>query len=483
MKKIKLIGLYATLLLAVTACKKDLDINRDPYLPSAATPKLLLPSGITYSAAKIGGDVQLIGSFWSQHYTQNNTSNQYKLIDQYAIGVPDYNTVWTNLFMGMKDLQLTMDLAKESGAWDYYIAASVMQAFDYHILTDLYSQVPYTESLKGSDNATPKFDDGKAVNAKLIAQLDEAISKKAAAVALSSVGAEDFVFKGDMNQWVKFAKTLKLKLYMRDFTANQAAIQALLTEGDLLSDKDAKMTGFSDTENKSNPLYEYDRRKLNTFVNIKASNTLLSYLKANNDTRISDFFETNVNGDYVGIDQGNFTLTGPLANATSRARLAASDAVYFASAAESKFLQAEAYARLGNPGAAETNYNAGVTLSFARWGKVATPYIAVGGAYAFQNTSLDAMIKSIITQKWVAATRTQAWDAFFDQNRTGYPKISAVAAGTPTYVPGEYTVSVNSGLVAGEIPRRLLFPKISIDNNPNAPTPVAINTKMWWHKN
>ncbi|MET3113039.1 hypothetical protein AAKU52_000760 [Pedobacter sp. CG_S7] len=482
MKRIQLIGLYATLLLSVTACKKDLDINRDPYLPSTATPKLLLPSGIAYSAAKIGGDLQVLGAFWSQHYTQNNTSNQYKNIDQYAVGVPDYNTIWTNLFMGMKDLSLTMEMAKESEAWDYYLSASVLQAFDFHILNDLYSQVPYSEALKGDLNSTPKFEESKALNVKLLAQLDEAISKGPAAKALSNVGAEDFIFQGDMDQWIKFAKTLKLKILMRDFVANQAAIQALLTQNDFLSNKDAKMTGFSDVENKSNPLYEYDRRKLNTFFNIKASNTLLTFLKVNNDTRIPNFFETNVKDLYVGIDQGNFTLTGPLANATSRATLAATDPVYFASAAESKFLQAEAYARLGNTNSAKTNYDAGVTLAFERWGKTAEPFIAIGGPYAFQNGSLDAMIKSIITQKWVAATRTQAWDSFFDQNRTGYPKISAVTADNSAYVPGEYTVSVNSGLIAGEIPRRLLFPKISADNNPNTPKPVSINTKMWWHK-
>jgi hypothetical protein len=483
MKKLKLIGLYATILLTVTACKKDLDINRDPYLPSEASVKLLLPSGIAYSAAKIGGDVQTLGAFWSQHYTQNNTSSQYRTVDQYVVGVPDYNSIWTNLFMGIKDLDLTMELAQESGAWDYYLAASVMQAFDFHILNDLYSQVPYTESLQGDKNTTPKFEDGKAVNIKLIAQLDEAISKKAAAKALSNVGTEDFIFKGDMDQWVKFAKTLKLKLLMRDFATNQTAIEALLAEGDLLSTKDAKMTGFSDVENKSNPLYEYDRRKLNTFFNIKASNTLLSFLKAKNDPRISDFFETNVDGLYVGLNQGNFTLSGPLANATSRAKLAAEDAVYFASAAESKFLQAEAYARLNNITLATSNYNEGVTLAFARWGKDATPFIAATGAYVFKSTSLDAMIESIITQKWLAATRTQAWDSFFDQNRTGYPKISPVPADNSAYIPGQYTTSVNTSLVAGEIPRRLLFPKISIDNNPNTPKPVAINTKMWWHKN
>ena len=162
--------------------------------------------------------------------------------------------------------------------------------------------------------------------------------------------------------------------------------------------------------------------------------------------------------------------------------LAATDPVYFASAAESKFLQAEAYARLGDVALAKTNYDAGVTLAFQRWGKSAATFIAAGGPYAFQSATLEAMIKSIITQKWLAATRTQAWDSFFDQNRTGYPVISAVSADNSAYVPGEYTISVNSSLVAGQLPRRLLFPKISADNNPNTPKPVSINTKMWWHK-
>ena len=212
MKKIKIIGLYATLLFSVVACKKDLDINRNPYLPSEATPKLLLPSGIAYSASRIGGDIQLIGSIWSQHYTQNNTSNQYRSLDQYTVGIADYNPIWTNLYGGaLKDLDLAKNMAKTAGQWNYYLPASIMQVFDYHVLVDLYSQIPYTEGLQGDANTAPKWEEGKAVNTKLIAQLDDAISKSADAIALPPIGTEDFLFQGDMTQWVKFAKTLKLK--------------------------------------------------------------------------------------------------------------------------------------------------------------------------------------------------------------------------------------------------------------------------------
>lgn len=483
MRKIKLLGLVLTVIVSVTSCKKALDVNADPTYPVDASPKLLLPSGIAYSASKIGGDLELIGSFWSQHYAQNNTSSQYRTLEQYAVGVADYNAVWTYIYGGgLKDLSLVMEQAKASGQWNYYMAASIMSAFDYHILVDFYGQIPYSEGLKGETNTQPKWEDGKVVNGKLIAQLDEAISKTAEAKALPKMNGEDFLFTGDIDQWVKFAKTLKLKILMRDFTANQAAIQQLLVEGDLLSTLDAKMSNFTDAENKSNPLYESDRRKLNTFVNIKASKTLLSFLTANGDPRLSSFYEPTVSGTYVGIAQGNY-LTGstPLANATSRAVLAPTDAVYFMSAAESKFLQAEAWARLGDAVKAKTNYDAAVTLAFNRWSQNAAPFIAAGGKYEFKSGSLDQMLESILTQKWVAATRCQAWDSFFDQNRTGYPKISPVGATDPAYVPGQYTTSVNTTLVAGEFPRRLLYPKRSADYNPNTPAAVSINTKMWWH--
>lgn len=479
-------------LVSVVGCKSDLDINRDPYLPVEATPKLLLPTGIAYSASKIGGDIQNIGSFWSQHATQNNTSSQYKTLDQYSVGVADYNSIWTSVFGGgLKDLAMTMEMSKASGAWNYYIAASIMSVFDYHVLVDLYGKLPYTEGLLGDKNKAPQWEDGKVVNAKLIIQLDEAIAKGPEAIALPRIGDEDFLFQGDMTQWIKFAKTLKLKILMRDFAANQTAIQALLTEGDLLATFDAKMTGFADLESKSNPLYEYDRRKLNTFFNIKASNTLLNFLKENNDTRIPVFFEeaivpapegAPIVKDYLGLDQGNFTITGLLTNNTSRTRLAPTDAVYFTSAAESKFLQAEAWARLGDAGKAKTAYNEAVTLAFARWGQEAKSFINAGGAYEFKGGTTEQMVKAIITQKWVAAVRCQAWDSFFDQNRTGYPVVSTVGSASPAYVKGEYTISVNSSLGGTELPRRLLYPKISADFNPNTPKAVAINTKMWWHK-
>lgn len=495
MRKYKLLALVF-LLLTFTACEKTLDINEDPNFVSDADSKLLLPSGIMFSASRIGGDYSLVGSLWSQHYAQNNNSSQYRTYDQYTVNITDFNTAWNNMWAGgLKDLRLVRDQSTENGLWNYYVAATVMSAFDYHILNDLYGAVPINEGLDIDNNPAPAFVESKEANGVIIGLLDDAISKATDAAALPAMGAEDFVFHGDIANWVRFAKSLKLKILMRDFAANQAAIQALLTD-DLLT-VNAAVTAFEDAENKSNPFYEQDRRKLNTAGNLRASNTLLTYLQANGDPRDTIFFEPTGASltdesypTFVGIEQGNFTQNAVGNELHSRAVIDPTDPVFFMTAAEVAFLRAEAYARLGNPALAKTNYDAAVTLAFQRWSEDerapanfdAAPFIAPGGAYEFLAGTTEQMIEQIIMQKWVAATRTQAWDSFFDQNRTGYPRISPVATDHPAYVPGQYTISVNSVLEAGQIPRRLLFPKSSSDFNPNTPDVVPVTTKMWWHK-
>ena len=367
-----------------------------------------------------------------------------------------------------------------------------MIAFNYHVLVDFYGTIPFSQAIS-EEFPQPKYDDGKEINTGIIALLDAAIAKKADATAVgqASLKEKDFVFSGDITKWIQFAKTLKLKVLMRDFEANKSAIQTLLNENDFLT-SDAKMNGFTDKENNSNPLYESDRRKLNTKNNIKASATLITFLKAYNDPRIEDFFERGIVGnEFVGLPQGGYSLAAATIdpNSTSRAKLDATDPVYFQSVVESDFLQAECYARLGDKVKAKTFYNAGVTAAFKRWFHDASTFIAPEGVYAFDDTNLDSMLKSILTQKWVASTRCQAWDSFFDINRTGYPNMGSQytvldtdwTTSNPEYIVGELTPNVGSVLGTG-YPKRLLIPKASSDYNANAPAVIKITEKMWWQK-
>jgi hypothetical protein len=501
-----------------SACTNYLDINKDPNYPATASTPLLFTSGTTWSASILGADVQLTGALWAQQYAQNNTSQQYTTIDQYNLSNSStyFTRYWSSIYAGaLPDLKRAISQAETEGAWNYWLAAKVMTAFDYNMLVSLYEKIPFSQALQGDANLTPVFDDPKAVDAGIIAILDAAIAKSADAAKLDVMASKDMLFAGDITKWVKFAKTLKLKILMRDFTTNQAAIQALVTEGDLLA-TDAKMTQFVDAENKSNPLYENDRRKLNTTSNIRISETLVAYLKNSNDPRLAAFCEpatqyikpgataakdslktvpASLAPYYRGVDQGSYgdsrlsSTVFPQA-CSSRAILAATDPVYFVSAVESSFLQAEAWARLGNIANAKAAYDTAVKGAFSRWGFNGATFVAAGGAYEFKSTDLNAMLTSILMQKWVSSTRTDAWNAFFDICRTGIPALGTqtvtdltrIANLNPSYVIGTLAPSIGSVLVPGHFPYRFLLPKTSSDYNPNTPAVIPLDTKMWWHK-
>jgi len=503
MRKLYLFGIVL-LSMMISSC--DLDINKDPNYPSEVEADKFFSSGLIWTSSVIGGDLELLGGMWAQHYAQHAGSNQYTGIDSYNLpNNSSYITrAWGSLYAGsLPDFQIAMQKAEAKGDWHYWMASKIMTAYNYHLLVDAYGNIPFTESLDFEKFKNPKFDDAKAVNAGIIVMLDEALAKKEEAAAKSpGMGSSDIVFNGDIDLWTKFAKSLKLKILMRDpaFATNKAAIQALLTENDLL-DSDCKIAIFADKENNSNPLYENDRRKLNTQNNIRSSSTLALFLFKNSDPRAGVFMDKAVTpdpvyGDYVGMPQGGYTLGAAYGNKTSRALLAATDPVYFMSFAEISFLKAEANVLLNNTADAKTNYDKGVTAAFDRCkgakdkdGKDVFPsvfdvstFIGAGKVYEFNQTSTTTMLESIWRQKWVAAVRCQAWEAFNDVNRTGYPKIGTVNSQDPLYVIGNLAPSINSVLGGVEIPRRLIYPKTSSDYNTNTPIALPINTKLWWHK-
>lgn len=502
MRKLYLFGIV---LLSMMFSSCELDINRDPNYPTEVEADKYFTSGQMWAASVVGGDLQLLGGIWAQQYAQHAGSNQYTGIDSYNL--PNNSTYmtrsWGALYAGaLPDFQLAMQKAEVKGDWHYWMASKIMTAYCFHILVDAWGDIPFTEALDFDKYPQPKFDDAKTVNAGIIALLDEALAKRTDAAGKSSMGDNDFVFGGDIANWAKFAKSLKLKILMRDpaFAANSAAIQALLTENDLL-DTDAKITVYEDKENNSNPLYENDRRKLNTPNNIRASSTLSRFLFANGDPRAGAFMEEAftpdpVYGAYVGMPQGGYTLGAAYGNLTSRAVLDATDPVYFMSRAEVLFLKAEAYVLLNNPGAAKTNYDLAVTDAFERWRGFkdadnqdvypadfnVSNFIGAGKPYEFNQTSATTMLQSIWRQKWVAGVRAQAWESFLEVNRTGYPPVVAGTSLDPGYVVGNFSPSINSVLGGTEIPRRLIYPKTSSDYNPNTPAVIPIQTKLWWHK-
>lgn len=98
MKKIFLILTATTLFLSCS--DEKFDINRDPdnLSPNGVALSTQLPAGIVGLVGAQGSYYALIGGFWSQYWTQGNSSNQYKEIDDYSVGTADYINGWTAMY-------------------------------------------------------------------------------------------------------------------------------------------------------------------------------------------------------------------------------------------------------------------------------------------------------------------------------------------------------------------------------------------------
>jgi len=465
----------ASLALVATGCQKWLDINTNPNYVSEADMKLLLPSAQLNMAAKVGYDLSLYGYFWSQYVVQCSTTNQYYTIMTNDVTNSTFVGPWSYFYSRvLPTLHEVIEKAEEAeNASNFTLEAKATLAYSLYLLTSLYDEVAYTEGYV-TPSQTPHFDSGKDMQATIVGILEDIRKMDADAVAADEVAnttvSSDMIFKGDTDAWFQFVNTLYLKVLMRDFDANKSKIQSLLAEDNFL-EEDAAFNNFSDAADKSSPLYESDRRQLNTTNNIRCCSDIFNVLDMS-DPRLPYYYDNNPASGVAGTEYG---MVGDPTE-TSRLALGATDPVFFSTVDEALFLQAEAYARLNNADKAQEAYEAAVEAAFGRVAanssitiNAATVAALLAGPYAFEAGSVEKMVEQIINQKWASNVRCMPIESWFDINRTGYP------------TRGE-TITDYHGVLTSGYPVRFIYSKTSADYNPNSPTPVEVNVKMWWHK-
>src|ERR1700689_4268778 len=70
-----------------SGCKKYLNINQNPNFPTYAqgTPAVVFPVAVLATTGKVGGDLAILGGFWSEQITQAALSQQYTDADSYNV--------------------------------------------------------------------------------------------------------------------------------------------------------------------------------------------------------------------------------------------------------------------------------------------------------------------------------------------------------------------------------------------------------------
>jgi len=478
-------------LLVITAigfagCKKYLDTNSNPNLSTTASPDLLLPAVQAAIGHVLGNPLQIYGSFWAQYWTQSPKSSQYRSIDQYASTTTDFDRVWRMMYAdALQDIQEILTMTQGKQSFNQYTAITLlMKAYDMQLATDAFGDVPLTQA--ATPNVTnPSYTTQQQIYDSIFAYVDRAI-------ALIDVNAEvtpasdDLIFQGDMEQWLRFANTFKLRAYLRlsEVAPQKAAagIATLSGPNTIFLETDAQIN-YSTIGGNQNPLFS-EMLGLGRTQNMAASETVTKFMTQNNDPRAAIFFEpytTSTGVDsIIGIKQGSYrtnsrndsiSIPSPFVGANGQNDKSANAPVKFMSAAESYFLQAEAVVRgwLNIGVSAQTLFTNGIIASFTAYNVPGESTYLASAPAAQWPAGIQAQIRAIIIQKWLAMTGNQGFEAFTEWRRTNYPDF--------------FTTSNASTIGAGRMPERLIYPNSEVTRNANFPGIALIYTKVWWDAN
>ena len=234
----------------VMSCGDLLDVNTNPNEASQGNPPQVLTSAEGYMTWIIGERFPQRSNLWCQYWTWG-PGVQLGNSERFLMEPDDNNNVWFRAYANaLPDLAYLNDLGEPL----YGGISKTLQAYLYSTLVDYFGNVPFSEAIQGADAdnpiVSPIFDDGQAVYAGCIALLDAALADyEAVGPASANPGDSDFFFGGDLNQWMKFTSSLKLKLLMHQTEVagvNVAAqVQALIASGTFIESASTPKPGGS----------------------------------------------------------------------------------------------------------------------------------------------------------------------------------------------------------------------------------------------
>lgn len=471
----------------ITSCEEDLNINTNPNTPTGVDKSFVLTAAEGSIATVLGGNLTNLGGFFAQYHTQAPSASQYLDIDQYNVNTDYANRLWSELYAGaLNDLEYVKQESEVEGETGSYLIAVLLQSYTFQVLTDLFGDIPFSEALTGSENINPMPDTGESIYLGIINNIDDALTKYNDNPVASTVGAQDNIYEANMDDWIRFANTLKLKLYMRMSYTSQAdasAVTALIAEDNFIT-SDAYFNVYSSVqeENKNNPFYDVQVDRLGDVNNV-ASNSLFSFYNSNGDPRLDAVYKPTSDNSHRAIDQGDRgSYASEQASAFSRPNVLPDTPVYFITVAESNFLQAEALIRYSGGTGADVKYEQGVINSFLTYGLTeadAQPFISAGGAYEYTSTAnIEDDIRQVMVQKWASLAYVNNIEAFFELTRTGYPEI--VSSGSEDYSIGNLIVSLNSVLPGNQTPKTIFYPDNEVQRNTNLTQKESITVPIWW---
>ena len=238
----KLIYIIPVVIL-LTACKKQLDINTDPNNPTSLAPSKLLPyseknlgESFSFGDGTVGGLTHLLSTYMHQTVVKEDP-------DQYGATGSDFyiSSNWSTFYISsITNLNAIITEGTAKGNLKYVGIAEVLKAYGFSQMVDAYGDVPFTDAgqlLTGVRN--PKFDKGADIYPQLFTLLDKALADLGNSTAANTLtpGTDDVIYGGSIENWTRAANTIKLKLLLQQRLIKDVStdLNALITANNLIN--------------------------------------------------------------------------------------------------------------------------------------------------------------------------------------------------------------------------------------------------------
>jgi hypothetical protein len=443
-------------------CTKDItEFNTNPKTPE------VVPAGMLYANAQkdlvyyLASPSVNVNTFrlWSQHWTQTTyvDESNYELTERNINGEV-YDRLYANVLRDLSEARLILEedeLVTAADAKVQMAMISLLEVYTYHVLVDIFNDVPYSSSNQLIDDLAPSYDDAKTIYLDLGKRLDAIVADLGGSGSTGELGASDLIYNGDATLWVEFAHSLKLKLALRLADVDAGTAQGW-AEGSanksLSSSASNAMLYFESAPPNTNPLWEDLVQSGRTdFV---ASQTLGDAMNETNDPRRAVYFRAlDSLGNIVGNAHGGggaYSLYSQPGDLFEDPGLPATLITYD----EVLFLKAEASARgWAVGGSVQSFYNSAIDESMAAWGVDIDTFLT--------QSTVDYDDQIAAGKTWKEIIGNQKWIAMYDRGLEAYstwrlydaPTMAdAVEAGTPPPFRYNYSVdeySVNEAAVSG----------------------------------
>ena len=460
-------------------------------------------------------------AFWRYQVAQNLFSDLYS--QYFALTAPYFPSdryvmrmdwlqwhwipIYTEAVPQMKTLLTELDPASAEHAM-----TTIWWVYTFHRVTDYYGPIPYFEA--GEPLASVPYDAQDVIYDDFFKKLDASVKVLEGYAGSNAFGSFDLVYGGDVNKWIKFANTLRLRLALRASNADparaKAEAEAAVAGGVMELPADDALMVKSEAGSDYNGL-----SGISVWNEFRMSASMESALKGYNDPRMEIYYQPAIEtGNFDGLRNGllpgdqnllpntaqqnanvgtrwvKWTGSGWAGNNTTAQNLV--------HAAEAWFNRSEGALNGWNMGGtAQDLYNKGIEASMNQWGITDAAAIAAYQAstatpVAPQDQQASPAVNSTPI-KWAGDEATnraqvgmQKWLALYPDGIEAWANIRR--ADQPQLYP--VVSSENTDLPAGTTIKRIPFLTLERQSNGAAVEAATsllggedkVSTPLWWDK-